>query len=193
MIAQVENKRYSPEEYLAFEVESAERHEYIDGVISPMTGDTPQHNELSINLAAFLKFALRGKAFRTFTTDQRLWVPAYNLFTYPDVMVTPKALELKPGRKDTLMNPILIAEVLSKSTKGYDRDEKFAAYRTIPTFQEYLLVDQYRPYVEQYARTGDGKWLFAEYDGLEAVVVCAALPFELAMADLYESIDFVAS
>lgn len=192
MIAQVENRRYSPEEYLAFEVDSSERHEYINGEISPMTGGTPQHNELAINLAAFLKFALRGKAYRTFATDQRLWVPEQNLFTYPYVMVTPKALELKPGRKDTLMNPVWIAEVLSKSTKGYDRDEKFAAYRTIPAFQEYLLVDQYRPHVEQYVRTEDGKWLFSEYDGLEAVVVCAVLPFDLALADLYEDIEFTA-
>jgi Uma2 family endonuclease len=190
MIAQVENKRYSPEEYLAFEVESAERHEYINGVIAPMTGGTPQHNELAINLAAFLKFALRGKAYRTFATDQRLWVPEHNLFTYSDVMVTPQVLEQKPGRKDTLMNPVWIAEVLSKSTKGYDRDEKFAAYRTIQTFQEYLLVDQYRPHVEQYAKTEAGKWLFSEYNGLEAVVVCSAIPFELALADLYENIEF---
>lgn len=112
-----------------------------------MTGGTPNHNEIASNLVALLKATLKQKPYRVFILDQRLWIPGANLYTYPDVMVVPKPLTLQPGRKDTVMNPSLIAAVLSPSTPNYDpcgickaaRSEKFVAYRTIPTFQEYLL------------------------------------------------------
>jgi Uma2 family endonuclease len=88
------------------------------------------------------------------------------------------------------MNPILIAEVLSKSTAAYDRTEKFAAYRTIASLQNYLLIDQYQPHVELYARTGDQQWLFSEYGQLSDRVLLDAVSVELSLADLYEAIEF---
>ncbi|MGF1604197.1 MAG: Uma2 family endonuclease [Thermosynechococcaceae cyanobacterium] len=188
MIAQPEVKTYTPEAYLEFEVNSEERHEYVQGQIIPMTGGTPAHNELVSNLTAFLKLALRGKPYRTFVTDQRLWIPDRRLYTYPDVMVTPKALQLQEGRRDTICNPVMIAEVLSNSTKGYDRGEKFAAYRTLPTFQEYLLIDQSQLHVEQYVKTDTNQWLFSEQDQGNAEISLASLPFTLTLADLYEDI-----
>ncbi|MGB7416689.1 MAG: Uma2 family endonuclease [Thermosynechococcaceae cyanobacterium] len=188
MIAQSDVKTYSAEEYLELEVNSQERHEYIQGEIVLMTGGTPAHNELAINLAAFLKFSLRGQAYRTFATDQRLSIPERDLYTYPDVMVTPKVLQLQKGRRDTICNPVMIAEVLSNSTQGYDRGEKFAAYRTLPTLQEYVLIDQYRLHVEQYVKTDTNQWLFSEYDQGEAEVSLASLPFSMTLADLYEDI-----
>lgn len=94
MIAQPDIKTYTPEAYLEFEVHSQERHEYVQGAIVPMTGGTPEHNELAINWAALLKSSLRGQAYRIFATDQRLWIPERDLYTYPDVMVTPKVLQL---------------------------------------------------------------------------------------------------
>ncbi|MGB3615946.1 MAG: Uma2 family endonuclease, partial [Elainellaceae cyanobacterium] len=97
---------------------------------------------------------------------------------------------LKPGRKDTVTNPILIAEVLSESTRAYDRDEKFAAYRTLPTLQEYLLIDQYRPCVEQYVRQTDSAWLYAEYAGLDQRLNLPSVSVEITLADLYEAIAF---
>ena len=99
-----------------------------------MTGGTPDHNDIAGNLYILLKLALKGKAYRTFYVDQRLWIPAVNLYTYPDVMVLQKPIELQTERKDTVINPCFIVEVLSKSTQNYDRSEKFAAYRTIPSF-----------------------------------------------------------
>ncbi|MEM9163155.1 MAG: Uma2 family endonuclease [Cyanobacteria bacterium P01_F01_bin.4] len=128
-------------------------------------------------------FALRAK---------RLWIPEANLYTYPDVMVTQRPPALKPGRKDTVMNPILIGETLSESTQGYDRGEKFAHYRTIETFQEYVLIDQYRPHVEHYVKQATKQWLFTEYDALEATFTLASVPVEVALADLYETIEFEA-
>lgn len=186
---QIEAKRiYTPDEYLNFEVNSDTRHEYINGEIIPMTGGTPEHNEIVSILNAALRTSLKGRPYSIFVADQRLWIPACSLYTYPDVMVVPRPLERQQGRTDTLTNPVMIAEVLSKSTKNYDRDEKFAAYRTIPTFQEYLLVDQYSIHVEQYFKTGPSQWIFNEYNDGEAVISLASIPAELRLADLYENV-----
>src|SRR5690349_20953073 len=131
MITQTETKHYSIDEYLELEIASETRSEYCNGEIIPMTGGTPNHNDIAGNLYILLKSALKGKGYRTFYVDQRLWIPSVSLYTYPDVMVLPNPLELQTGRKDTVVNPCFIAEVLSKSTQNYDRGEKFVAYRTI--------------------------------------------------------------
>lgn len=155
-----------------------------------MTGGTPDHNEIIANLIGVLKLLLKGKPYRTFSSDQRLWVPQLNNYTYPDVMVVAKPIELQPGRTDTITNPLLIAEVLSKGTKAYDRDEKFAAYRSIPSFQEYLLIDQYRVQVEQYSKTEANKWIFSEYSSTGDRLTLTSVPVEISVADLYENIEF---
>jgi Uma2 family endonuclease len=188
--AAIEAKPYTAEEYLALEVESDTRHEYRNGEISPMTGGTPVHNQIAVVFNALLWIALRGKAYSVFSADQRLWIPDRNLYTYPDSMVLSRPIELQPGRKDTVTNPILIAEVLSDSTKAYDRDEKFAAYRTIATFQEYLLISQYEPHVEQYVKQSANQWLFTEHKGRDARVQLASIPVEIALTDLYDEIEF---
>ena len=105
-------------------------------------------------------------------------------------MVVTKPVELQPGRKDTITNPILIAEVLSNSTKNDDRSEKFIDYRTIPSFQEYLLIDQYQPHVEQYIKQGANQWLMVEYDRLEDIVLLSSLGIEISLYELYENIEF---
>ncbi|MBD2297161.1 Uma2 family endonuclease [Nostoc sp. FACHB-190] len=198
MIAQPETKRYTIDEYLELEIASETRNEYCDGEIIPMTGGTPDHNDIASNLVAILKAALRGKAYRVFILDQRLWVPDANLYTYPDVMVLPKPIELQTGRKDTVVNPCFIAEVLSKSTQNYDspmetlreRGEKFVAYRKIPTFQEYLLIDQYRIHVEHHLKTAAHQWLFSEYDDPNVTLSLSTLELQIQIAELYENIDF---
>ncbi|MDZ8050738.1 MAG: Uma2 family endonuclease [Aulosira sp. ZfuVER01] len=181
---------YSPEEYLELEVNSEERHEYIDGQIILKPGGTPNHNQITGNFCAALNFALKGQPYRAFVTDQRLWVPNRRIHTYPDVMVVKTPLEYQEGRRDTLINPIFIAEVLSKSTKSYDRDEKFAAYRTIPSFQEYILIDQYRMHVEQYFKTENNKWIFSEYEEGDVILSLASVSFQISLADIYDKVDF---
>ncbi|MBD2191861.1 Uma2 family endonuclease [Limnothrix sp. FACHB-1088] len=178
------------DDYLAQEVLAETRNEYRNGVVVPMTGGTPEHNEIASVLNALLRTALKGQGYSIFVADQRLWIPEPNLYTYPDVMVAKRPIERKPDRTDTVMNPILIAEVLSKSTAAYDRTEKFAAYRTIASLQNYLLIDQYQPHVELYARTGDQQWLFSEYGQLSDRVLLDAVSVELPLADLYEAIEF---
>ncbi|TVP60666.1 MAG: Uma2 family endonuclease [Nodularia sp. (in: Bacteria)] len=189
---QLQKERYySPEEYLELEVNSEIRHEYIDGQIIPMTGGTPNHNQLALNLSGTLNFLLKRQPYRVFIADQRLWIPQRRINTYPDVMVVQTPLEYQEGRKDTLTNPVMIAEVLSKSTKSYDRDEKFAAYRTISSFQEYILIDQYTMHVEHYCKTDQNKWIFSEYDDGDVTLNLAAVPCQVLLADIYDQVDFI--
>lgn len=185
-----ETQYYSPAEYLEFEINSEIRHEYIDGLIIPMTGGTPDHNQITGNFYAVLNFALKRQPYQVFVTDQRLWIPQKRIHTYPDVMVVQTPLVFAEGRNDTITNPIMIAEVLSKSTKGYDRDEKFAAYRTIPSFQEYILIDQYTMHVEQYIKTDRRKWTFLEYEDSNDILNLASISCEISLVDIYDKVDF---
>jgi|JI8StandDraft_2_1071088.scaffolds.fasta_scaffold10378_3 Uma2 family endonuclease len=195
MIAQLDKQphspeTYSPEAYLDREVKSDQRHEYRDGVIIPMTGGTPQHNRISGLFYARLLFALLNRPYEIFHTDQRLWIPERRMYTYPDVMVLPKPIELQAGRRDTVMNPLLIAEILSKSTRNYDGGEKFAAYRTIPSFQEYLLIDQYAMRVEHFTKLDDCEWRFVEYHRPESILQLKTVEVTMQLSDLYSNIDF---
>lgn len=179
---------YTAEEYLTLEVESDLRHEYRYGDIIPMTGGTPAHNEINSVLVFLLTAELRKQPYSIFVTDQRLWIPALDQYTYPDIMVMPRPPELKPGRKDTVMNPILLAEVLSDSTEKYDRGGKFESYRTIPAFQEYLLIAQEKPHVEQYVKQAENRWLFTEYHDLGELFALQSVGVTISLADLYEAV-----
>jgi Uma2 family endonuclease len=189
-IAQTKEKIYTSEEYLELEIASETRNEYRNGEIVQMTGGTPNHNDLASNLLVSIKTALRGKPYRVFIADQRLWIPAANLHTYPDVMIVPKPIEFQTGRKDTVTNPCFIAEVLSKSTQNYDRSEKFVAYRTIPNFGEYLLISQYSVRVEHHVKTAPDRWLLSEYTDPSTILTLSSFDLQLSIADLYENIDF---
>jgi len=181
---------YTPEEYLEFEINSPERHEYINGEIIPMTGGLPNHNLIIGNLYAALNFLLKREPYFVFVTDQRLWIPKQRIHTYPDIMVVKGALQLQTGRRDTITNPLLIVEVLSKSTQTYDQGNKFKFYRTIPSFQEYVLIDQYSIHIEQYYKTESNQWIFSEKDGEESILKFNKIPFEIVLADIYNKVDF---
>lgn len=181
---------YAPDEYLALENQSQIRHEYRDGEMIPMVGGLPNHNLIVLNLAAALNFALKRKPYYVFVTDQRLWIPKTRLYTYPDVMVVAGDMQLQAGRKDTIANPTVIVEVLSPSTQAYDRGDKFRAYRSIPSFVEYILIDPSDYYVEQYHQTGLNQWLFSEIKGQEGLLKLNALPFEISLLDLYDKVTF---
>jgi Uma2 family endonuclease len=188
----VQTRLYTPEEYLEMEVLSEERHEFRDGEIIPMAGATPNHNRVTLNVASVLNFAFKGTPYEVFSVDQRLWIPKKRLYTYPDVLVIQGELELQVGRQDSVINPLVIIEVLSKSTAEYDRQEKFRAYRTIPTFHEYLLIDQYSQHVEHYVKVSAKKWDFQEYDETDTVVQLGTIDLALALADIYDKVNFEA-
>ncbi len=190
MIPVTQQRYYSPEEYLELEETAEFRSEYHAGEIIPMTGGTPNHNLIAIYFTTSILAALREQPYLVFMSDLRLWIPQRKIYTYPDVMVVPRPLELVEGRKDTITNPLMIAEVLSKSTESYDRGKKFEHYRTIPTFQEYILIDQYRMHVDQFSKTEEGRWLFSEYDGEAAVLSLTSVPFQIPLTDIYQEIEF---
>ena len=158
-----------------------------------MTGGTPNHNQITGNFYAVLNFALKRQPYQVFVTDQRLWIPKRRIHTYPDVMIVQTPLVFEEGRNDTITNPVMIAEVLSKSTKGYDRDEKFAAYRTIASFQEYILIDQYTIHVEQYVKTDNRKWMFLEYEDINDTLNLTSVSCQISLADIYDKVDFTST
>jgi len=191
MVSQpVEQKKYTRQEYLDFEVNSPERHEYLDGEIRPMVGGTPNHNRIIGNTYFAFKLALQGSKYDIFFSEQRLWIPEKNIYTYPDLMVIQGELQLQEGRKDTVMNPCLITEVLSNSTKDYDKNEKFKAYRSLSSFQEYVLIDQYSPQIEHYRKTDTNQWLFTEYLGLNSILTLAVGEITIPLADIYDRVTF---
>ena len=192
-------KTYTPIEYFALEESTQLRHRYCNGEIIPRPGGTPNHNNLTLLFITLLMTKLKGKSYKVFGADLRLWMPEQDTYNYPDVMVIPKPVELQTGCKDTVTNPILIAEVLSNSTKNYDspletlceRSEEFLDYRTIPSFQEYLLIDQYKPHVEQYIKQGVNQWLMVEYDRPKDHFLLPSLGIKISLADLYADIEFL--
>ncbi len=191
MVAQIQDDRiYTLDEYLYFEVNSQERHEYREGKIILMSGGTPNHNRIVLNIASVLNFSLKRQPYEVFATDQRLWIPDVRIYTYPDVMVTGGELELQQGRKDTVTNPLLIIEVLSPSTSSYDQNDKFSAYRTIPSFQEYVLIEQDRVYLQHYYKTEPKKWLFMEYGEEDRELNLCSLPFQISLEDIYDKVIF---
>jgi Uma2 family endonuclease len=190
MVSQVQTPPiYSPEDYLALEIASETRNEYINGEIIPMAGGMPNHNQIALNIAGTLNFLLKRQPYRVFVTDQRLWIAQYRVYTYPDVMVVSGDLFLQEGRKDTIINPTLIIEVLSKSTGSFDRDQKFNFYRSLPSFQEYLLVDQYRYSVQHYVKISTKKWEFQEYDSLEEEIKFSTVPGAIALTEIYDKVE----
>ncbi|MCX7596181.1 MAG: Uma2 family endonuclease [Fischerella sp.] len=181
---------YTPEEYLELEEAADYKSEYIDGQIIPMAGGTTNHNQIALNLSTELNFAFKRQNYRVYMGDVRLWIPKRRIYTYPDVMVLTGEPEYFNNRTDTILNPQVIVEVLSKSTKGYDCEDKFETYRTIDSFQEYLLIDQARIHVEQYSKTAKKRWLMREYDEEDEAISLASISFQISLQDLYNKVKF---
>lgn len=190
MATQTPKRSYTPSEYLALEEVAAFRSEYHDGEIVPMTGGTADHNQIALNLATFLRSILRGRNYRVYMNDMRLWIPRYREYTYPDLMVIEGTPVFEGERKTTIINPSLIIEVLSNSTRNYDKGEKFDYYRSVPEFKEYILVEQYKPYIAQYRKTSEG-WLLAEYESLDTVLVMRAIDLQIPLSEIYDLVEFI--
>jgi Uma2 family endonuclease len=188
MIAQL-NRTYSPEEYLELEAQAEFRSEYRNGEIMPVGGGT-NHNEIVTNLCVALKPPLRAKGYRLFTENVRVWIERYRIYTYPDVMVIAGDPVYHGTGTSTVTNPSLIVEVASKSTKNYDQGDKFDYYRSLPSFQEYILVEQYRWRVLQHLRQESGQWLLSDYEAEGDVVTLASLDLPLPLSDIYAGVDF---
>lgn len=186
---QIEPMRISEDEYLALERRSETKHELVNGVPVAMAGGSFQHNSIAANVLGALRVLLRGKSCRAVGSDQRVHVPATGLYTYPDVTVVCGKPEFHPKEPDTLTNPRVLIEVLSDSTEAFDRGAKFAHYRSIPSFVEYVLVAQNEPRVEHFRRLETGQWILTVYRGESARVELPALGCELPVGELYEGLE----
>jgi len=182
-------KFITPEEYLALEEQADHKSEYYNGEISAMSGASNNHNLITGNVHAALHQLLSKRPCRTYVNDMRLLTGPKGLYTYPDVMVVCGKIEFAPKRDDTVMNPVVIVEVLSDSTKGYDRGEKFAMYRKILSLKEYVMIDQTQPYVEHYRRDGHF-WVFEALETIDAILTITALECEIPLAVMYEKIEW---
>ncbi len=178
------------EEYRNLETSAETKHEYHDGEIIEMTGGSINHNSILINLIVLLKLALRGTNYRLQSSDLRLWIPQYNRGLYPDLMIIAGEPLLSDNRNDEILNPCLIIEVLSPSTSGYDRGDKFRYYRSIPQLNQYLLVSQEEILIESYSKTSENNWLLQEYTPARGIISLDSLGISLNLVDIYEGVDF---
>ncbi len=185
-MASLPTPRLTEEQYLQIERLAETRSEFHDGQMFAMSGGSLNHSLIAGDMIALLR-GRKPEACRVFTSDLRIKVPAASLLTYLDCGMFCGEPQFADDRQDAILNPVLIVEVLSPSTEAYDRGKKFEAYRSIPSFREYLLVHQDRRHVEHYSKQDDGSWLLREYDGAGASVTVGRLGISLPLADLYGS------
>jgi Uma2 family endonuclease len=165
-----QTSRFSEEEYLAWEREQPERHEWCAGDVFAMAGGSPRHNYLSGTVFAALLAELRGSACRPLSSDQRVYLPSTTQFVYPDATVVCGTFAYHASTRDVVTNPSLVVEVLSKSTEQHDRGLKWEGYRQIATLNDFLLVSQRIARVESYTREEDG-WLYRVAGAGQSVVL----------------------
>ena len=184
--------KLTPDEYLKFERKSEVKHGYFAGEIFAMSGAKRNHNKIVGNLSGLVWQHLKEKDCEFYPTDMRVFVPATGLYTYPDLVVVCGEPKFQDEVFDTLLNPILLIEVLSDSTEGYDRGKKFQHYRSIESLREYVLVSQDEARIEKYVKQGDGFWVLSEAVGLESEIEFSSIECRIALSEVYDKIDFSA-
>jgi Uma2 family endonuclease len=178
----------TPEEYLALERKADYRSEYLHGEIFAMTGASRKHNLITGNIAAELHRQLKGKAWEVYASEMRVKVAASGLYTYPDVVVVCGEPQLEDDYLDTLLNPTVLFEVLSKTTERYDRIAKSGYYRAIDSLAEHLPVAQDEIRVEQYVKQIDGQWALTETGSLEGTVELHSIGCSLSVGEIYDKV-----
>ncbi len=186
-------ERLTVEEYLERERKAEFKSEYFAGETFAMSGASRRHNLISGNLFANLWQSLRGRPCNVYSSDLRLSISPAGLYTYPDVVVTCGDEQFHDEQFDTLLNPRVIIEVLSESTKDYDRGQKFESYRALESLQEYLTVAQDRVHVEQYSRGQGGRWVLAEFNDPGTIISLSSIEVELPISSIYEKVDLSAT
>ena len=190
-------KKYKPdfitfEEYLEMEERTEEKHEYHDGVLVPIKAATDRHAEIVINTASTVRAELRKKKSkcRVFDSSLKVYFKAYNHGAYPDSFVICDKPAYFKNKKYAVLNPLLVIEVLSPSTEDYDRGSKFSKYRSLPSFQEYMLVSQDEPKVETWYKVEENLWRISRTEGMEDSIHLYSLKIDLPLSELYYLVDF---
>ena len=187
-----EPRIYTFEEYLRREEYAAEKHEFFNGKIIKMPGGTDVHSEIAGNMISALKVVVRPlpQKFRVYTSDLKIYIEPVDVGVYPDALVVCEATEYWKGRKDVIVNPLLVVEVLSRSTQAYDRRGKYDFYRMLPSFKEYVLIDSKKAFVETRFREEEDLWRIKTETKMENLVPLRSLGVSISMEDIYENIVF---
>jgi len=189
----VTEKLYTPEEYLAFEREAKEKHEYIDGEIVAIAGASREHNLIGTNITVELGYHLRGKGYELYANDMRVRMQN-RLYGYPDVVVVCGETQFDDDEFDVLLNPTIVIEVLSKSTRFRDKTEKLIAYQKMESLREILLIEQIEPRIEHYIKQTSKQWLkqwlLKIYEDLSEIIFLEAIDCRLPVAEVYAQIKF---
>lgn len=179
-------KRFTVEEYLEYENTSVEKHEYYQGEIFAMSGSKLTHNIIAVNILSLLKEKLRGKSCLPFNSDQRIHIPQNTLFTYPDISIVCGDINTKDNDEWNVLNPSVLFEVLSPSTRNYDKGEKFQLYRDIPTLKEYILIDSEKICVEAFYINNSCHWELQEHKKTGDVLPVRTVQIEIPLTEIYE-------
>ncbi len=178
--------KYTIEEYLQMENAASEKHEYYQGEIFAMSGAKIEHNKVTSNLHYALRSKLKGKPCQPFGSDQRIHIEKNTLFTYPDISVVCGDLLTLNDDEYNVLNPSIIFEVASPSTRDYDRGEKFKLYRDIPTLKEYILVNPEAVHIEAFFINDNGNWELVEYKTINLVLFLPTIQISIPLQDIYE-------
>ncbi|MCY2992291.1 MAG: Uma2 family endonuclease [Planctomycetota bacterium] len=185
-------RKLTPAEYLEIERAATYRSECFDGEMFAMAGGSARHSLIKVNLCGEIRARLKGAPCTAYDSDLRILVFATGLYTYPDASVICGRLEFEDERRDSVLNPTLLVEVLSDSTEAYDRGKKFSHYRQIPALREYLLVSQEEPKIERFLRNDDGTWTLTEVSGPDAILPLPSLGVEISLREVYDKVEFTA-
>ncbi|MCY7348618.1 MAG: Uma2 family endonuclease [Pyrinomonadaceae bacterium] len=189
MRALLKQRKYTPAEYLALEEKAETKSEYWNGEIVAMAGGNINHQQIVSNLTVVVSNKVKGRC-RVFPSEMKVWVKKRDKFFYPDLTVICDKPSFYKNRQDTIDNPQLIIEVLSKSTARFDRAEKFLSYQTLDSLQEYVLVSQEKAVVEQHIKREDGNWIYQATIGLESTVEFPSVKTKLDLKEIYDLVEF---
>jgi Uma2 family endonuclease len=181
--------RHTVEDYLAMERDSEIRHEYFQGEIFAMAGASPEHVDIAQNVGLTLGNQLKKRPCKVHGSEMRVRT-ASGLYTYPDLSVVCGKRLFNNDKPQTLLNPVVVVEILSESTENYDRGEKFRHYRTLPSLQAYILVDSKTPRIEIFERTADNSWRIDVADTPDGAIEIASIGCTLSIADVYDDVAF---
>ncbi|MBD0296563.1 MAG: Uma2 family endonuclease [Flavisolibacter sp.] len=183
-------KYITAEKYLELERAAIEKHEFYQGEMFVMPGATVKHNRIQRNFIRRTGNFLEVHTCEVFGSDLRVHIPSNSLFTYPDALIVCGKPELLDDELDTLLNPVVIVEILSKSTQSYDRGDKFMLYRAISSLKEYILISSEVVQVEHFCKREDGTWLLKEWKDRSDVLHLQSIDFLLPLSQLYDGVTF---
>jgi Uma2 family endonuclease len=184
--------RYTVAEYLRLERDVPEKHEFHDGEILAMSGGSPSHSLIASNTTRALGNRLLGKQCRVYESNLRIRIPRQDRYVYADgsVICGPEEFDPEDAKRETVVNPRLVVDVLSPSTEAYDRTKKFDYYRSAESFREYVLVSQESPRIETFLRQEDGTWAFDVAVGTGAIARLRSINLELPLSEVYANVEF---